>query len=127
MNRSISQIHLTFNFVVAFITTAPGNISACSGTVVTLNWRYERGDDFKKVYWLRNDKIIMTMTKSGPAELAAGVTNIQHVSNGKIKITAISLADAGEYMLMVRYGLSSGLPTARDMAYVNVLGKLLYI
>ena len=127
MNHSISQIPLTFNFIVASITRAPDDVSACSGTDVTLNWRYDGEDVFYRAEWFRNGEQIMTRTGSGPAELAAGVINIQHVSNGEIKIKAVSLADAGEYMLTVFYYIRSGLPTARHSVIVSVLGKLRYV
>ena len=89
-----------------------------------LNWRYDREDVFKRAIWFRNSVLIMTMTGTEPAKPAAGVTNIQHISNGAIKIEAWSLADVGEYGLTVQYEFSSSVLTAGDSVTVSFLGKL---
>ena len=112
-----------FIFIVASITRAQDDVSACRGTDVTLNWSYNREEDLLKAFWFKNGKSIMTMTSSSPAEPATEVANIQHVSNGQIRIQTVSLADAGEYKLTVLY--KSGLRIDTDRVNVTVMSKLL--
>ena len=69
----------------------------------------------------------MITTGSGIAVPGAGITNVQHVSNGEIIIKTVSQADAGVYKLTVQYSLTSGLLSDRDSVIVTVFGKLLSV
>ena len=109
-------------FTVGRFISTPDNVSACVGTDVTFHWRFDREDELNLAVWKKNITLIMIKRGSHPAVPEYGVTNIRHITNGAIKIMGVTLADAGEYRLLIHNHFAPGLPRILiDSVSVTVL------
>ena len=94
----------------------------CDGNDVSLAWRYDQVDHADAVTWQKGPTQIAGRSDEGPVKLTPSY-NVEHVTNGEIKLYNTTASDSGNYSISVEYTLLAGFPTAVDIKPVIIYGR----
>lgn len=122
---------LILGFVVvrnaeAAISPLDATYTASVGSDLTIPWSFDNEADMSTVFWSHKTTATHTTVMSKSGINAAVVFNnfhIEHVSNGEIKLTSVTMDNAGIYYCEVSYSLLSGHPSVTGTATISIEGN----
>ncbi|XP_060552466.1 uncharacterized protein LOC132713807 [Ruditapes philippinarum] len=124
--KVLTWIYLECNAAISPLDEA---YTASVGSDFTIPWTYDNEADMYFVTWTFKPLLLATPTTimstfGTSAAVKNNNFNVQHVSNGKIKLKSVTIENAGIYYCTVDYFLASGLPSWTGTATISVTASM---